>query len=61
MQDLPGEFVAGKFDKGGSIAIILDVLVTDVVQGQVQQVSMIVHRYRYREACMCTLNMCSKP
>jgi len=31
------ELVAGKFDKGGSVKLVLDMLVSDQVEGQVQQ------------------------
>ena len=32
-----GELVAGKFDKGGSVTIVMDLLVTDQVEGQLHQ------------------------
>ena len=36
-KDLIRELVAGKFDKGGSVTVVVDLLVTDQVNGQVQQ------------------------
>ena len=35
-KDVAGELVAGKFDKGGSVTVILDILVNDQVDGQVR-------------------------
>jgi hypothetical protein len=35
-KEVAGELVAGKFDKGGSVTVILDILVNDQVDGQVR-------------------------
>ncbi|EKX48927.1 hypothetical protein GUITHDRAFT_136553 [Guillardia theta CCMP2712] len=37
LKGLERELVAGKFDKGGSITIVVDILMIDSVEGQVQQ------------------------